>query len=97
MYDIFFISGFQHILQSLHSLSCFDAGQTLDVAPNQGWSLVITLELLGHEACASWSTIGALNRMTKLSGLSDHPGIFEGFDRLPPIIFNASSVFIYPL
>ena len=70
MYDIFFISGFQHIRQVRHSLSCFDAGQTFDVAPNQGWSLVITLELLGHEACASWSTIGALNRMTKLSGLA---------------------------
>jgi hypothetical protein len=27
----------------------------------------------------------------------DQPGIFEGFDRLPPIIFNASSVFIYPV
>ncbi len=39
------------------------------VAPNQGWSLVTTLELLGHEAGARWSTMGALNRMTKLSGL----------------------------
>jgi len=25
----------------------------------------------------------------------DHPGIFEGLLRLPPIILNASSVFIY--
>ena len=69
MYDIFFISGFQHIRQSLHSLSCCDAGQTLDVAPNHGWSLVITLELLGHDACARWFTMGALNRMTKFVGL----------------------------
>jgi hypothetical protein len=27
----------------------------------------------------------------------DQPGIFEGLLRLPPIIFNAVSVFIYPL
>jgi hypothetical protein len=26
----------------------------------------------------------------------DQPGIFDGFDRLPPIILNASSVFIIP-
>ena len=40
------------------------------VAPNQGWSLVTTLEELGHEAGARWSTMGALNRMTKFVGLS---------------------------
>ena len=68
--DFIKIAGSQHALQSLHSLFCFGAGQARDVAPNQGWSLVITLEELGHESGARWSTMGALNRMTKLLGLS---------------------------
>ena len=52
----------QQALQSRHSLFCFGAGH---VAPD-----VTTSEELGHEAGARWSTMGALNRMTKLFGLS---------------------------
>ena len=57
------MSEFQQFLQSLHSLFCFAAGQVA--------LAVTTSELLGHEAGARWSTMGALNRMTKLSGFSD--------------------------
>ena len=52
----------QHARQSLHSLFCFAAGQVALAGT--------TSELLGHEAGARWSTMGALNRMTKLLGLS---------------------------
>ena len=61
-YEIVLIELSQHARQSLHSLSCFAAGQVA--------LAVTTSEELGHEAGARWSTMGALNRMTKLSGLS---------------------------
>ena len=52
----------QHVWQALHSLVCCAAGQRARA--------LTTSEELGHEAGARWSTIGALNRMTKLLGLS---------------------------
>jgi hypothetical protein len=52
----------QHARQSLHSLSCFAAGQVA--------LAVTTSEELGHEAGAVWFTIGALKRMTKLLGFA---------------------------
>ena len=62
-YEIVLIELSQQALQSLHSLSCFAAGQ---LAPE-----LTTSEELGQEAGARWSTMGALNLMTKLSGFSD--------------------------
>ena len=61
-YEIVLIELSQHARQSLHSLFCFAAGQVA--------LAVTTSEELGHEAGARWSTMGALNRMTKLFGLS---------------------------
>ena len=59
---MFFILESQHCLQVPHSLFCFGAGH---VAP-----AVTTVDVLSQLAGAAWSTIGAENLITKLSGRS---------------------------
>ena len=64
------MSLFQQALQSLHSLFCVGAGQTLEERPNQGLSELMTVDTLGQLSIGSWSTMGTEKRIHKLSGHS---------------------------
>ena len=64
------MSLFQQALQSLHSLFCVGAGQTLEERPNQGLSELMTVDTLGQLLIGSWSTMGTEKRIQRLSGHS---------------------------
>jgi len=55
--------GSQQALQSPQALSWSGAGHVLPV--------VTTVDVVGQLAGAAWSTIGALNRITRLAGAID--------------------------
>ena len=61
---MFFISGFQHARQSLHSLFWSGAGQVLSSG------FVDTVDVLGQLAIAGWSIIWPENLITKFFGHS---------------------------
>ena len=64
------ISRFQHCRQLPHSLPCVGAGHILEVAPNQGWSLSITVEAQGQLFTGPWFIICEDIRIIKFDGTS---------------------------
>ena len=59
----------QQALQLPHAFPCSGAGHNLLVAPNIGWSLLMTVDVHGQKVTGPWLIICELILIIKLGGM----------------------------